>query len=53
MLPLSSSCLTTASCPFSAAHDSGVLPYESFESGSTLGLSDSNLIISINPNHAA
>src|SRR5262249_40016365 len=53
-LPVSSSTLTTASCPFTAAHDSGVIPYsEPFEAASTLPESSSTLTTASCPFPAA
>ncbi|KAI3571048.1 hypothetical protein IWW34DRAFT_576889, partial [Fusarium oxysporum f. sp. albedinis] len=48
-----SSILTMASCPLSAAHDSGVLPYLSFESISMPSVATSILTTALCPLPAA
>ncbi|KAH8650418.1 hypothetical protein BGZ61DRAFT_309161, partial [Ilyonectria robusta] len=52
-LPVLRSILTIASCPRSAANESGVLPLWSSASTSTLPISKSNLIIASCPPSAA
>ncbi|KAK9329115.1 hypothetical protein V1520DRAFT_344296 [Lipomyces starkeyi] len=51
--PVSSSSLTMASCPFAAAHDSGVWPYLSYESASTLPVSSSSFTYGSSRNRAS